>query len=426
MSILGNRVVRREDPALLSVGGTYVDDVKLDGAVFVTYVRSTVAHARIAALDVEPARQAPGVIAVFTARDIDLPTVAPPMPMFPAAMSRPWLAAERVRFVGEAVAVIVTETRAEGMDAADLVVVEYDPLPAVVDVTAAETAPPLFEDVGTNLAFDIGAMFGFAPSDDFFDGCDVVVRQRIVNQRVAPCPMEVRAAAAAWGDDGRLTQWASTQAPNSLRTQLAASLGLEESQVRIIAPDVGGGFGAKTGFYPEEQLLGWIARRVGRPVRWVETRSESMLTLGHGRAQIQSVELGGTADGRLLAWRNVVLQDCGAYPSLGAFLPMMTRMMASGTYTIGKVEFGAKSILTNTCPTTAYRGAGRPEATAALERTIDLFAAEIGMDPPATRSSDGSRPTAVRRARPCSAASGWRRTWRSPIPFRAGSTAGSK
>ena len=244
---------------------------------------------------------------------------------------------------------------------------------------------PIFEECGTNMACDLGAMFGFAPSDDFFDGCDVVVRQRIVNQRVAPCPMEVRAAAAAWGEDGRLTQWASTQAPNTMRTQLAGNLGLEEDKVRIIAPDVGGGFGAKTGFYPEEQLLGWIARRVDRPVRWVETRTESMLNLGHGRGQFQSVELGGTADGRLLAWRNVVLQDCGAYPALGAFLPIMTRMMATGTYAIGKVEFGAKSIVTNTCPTVAYRGAGRPEATAAIERAIDLFSAEIGMDPAEVR-----------------------------------------
>jgi carbon-monoxide dehydrogenase large subunit len=385
MSILGNRVVRREDPTLLSVGGTYVDDLALDGAAFVTYVRSTVAHARIVSIDVDAARQAPGVVAVFTAGDVDMGPVPPPMPMFPAAMSRPWLAAERVRFVGEPVAAIVSESRTEGVDAADLVVVDYDPLPAVVDLTSAEEAPPVFDECGTNVACDIGAMFGFTPTDDFFDGCDVVVRQRIVNQRVAPCPMEVRAAAAAWGDDGRLTQWASTQAPNSLRTQLATNLGLEESQVRIIAPDVGGGFGAKAAFYPEEQLLGWIARQVGRPVRWVETRTESMLTLGHGRGQVQSVELGGTTDGRLLAWRNVVLQDCGAYPALGAFLPMLTRMMATGTYTIGKVEFGAKSMVTNTCPTVAYRGAGRPEATAAIERAIDLFAAEIGMDPAEVR-----------------------------------------
>ena len=385
MSILGNRVVRREDPALLTVGGTYVDDVALQGAAFVTYVRSPIAHARIASIDVDDASRAPGVVAVFTGADLDLGPVAPPMPLFPAAMSRPWLAVDRVRFVGEPVAAVVSETRADGADAADMVVVDYEPLPAVVDIFTAEGDPPIFEECGTNMACDLGAMFGFAPSDDFFDGCDVVVRQRIVNQRVAPCPMEVRAAAAAWGDDGRLTQWASTQAPNTMRTQLAGNLGLEEDKVRIIAPDVGGGFGAKTGFYPEEQLLGWISRRVDRPVRWVETRTESMLNLGHGRGQFQSVELGGTADGRLLAWRNVVLQDCGAYPALGAFLPIMTRMMATGTYAIGKVEFGAKSIVTNTCPTVAYRGAGRPEATAAIERAIDLFSAEIGMDPAEVR-----------------------------------------
>ena len=231
-------------------------------------------------------------------------------------------------------------------------------------------------------------MFGFVPADDLFDGCDVVVRQRIVNQRVAPCPLEVRAAAAFWGDDGRLTQWASTQAPNALRTQIAGALGLEESEVRVIAPDVGGGFGAKAAAYTEEQMLGWIARRVGRPVRWVETRSESMLTLGHGRGQIQLIELGGTADGKLLAYRLLILQDCGAYPAFGTFLPMLTRMMASGTYDIPRVEVGAKSLLTNTCPTVAYRGAGRPEATAAIERAIDLFAAEAGLDPAEVRRTN--------------------------------------
>jgi carbon-monoxide dehydrogenase large subunit len=378
-------VPRREDPTFLTIGGTYVDDVRVQGAAHVTYVRSTVAHARVTSLDVSEAASAPGVLAVFTGADVDLAPVPPPIPMLNMAMLRPWLAKDKVRFVGEPVAAIVSETRTQGADAAELVAVEYESLPAVVDVEAAADGPLLFEDVGTNVALDLSTMLGFSPAADFFDGCDAVVRQRIVNQRVAPCPMEVRAAAAAWGDDGRLTQWASCQAPNSLRSQLAGNLGLEESQVRVIAPDVGGGFGAKAAFYPEEQLLGWIAKQVGRPVRWVETRTESMLTLGHGRAQVQLVELGGTRDGQLLAFRNVVVQDCGAYPAFGGFLPFFTRMMASGTYTVPRIEVGGMSVLTNTCPVVAYRGAGRPEATAAIERAIDVFAAEIGMDPAEVR-----------------------------------------
>ena len=384
MSILGNRVLRREDPTFLTVGGTYVDDLALEGAAQVVYVRSTVAHARITSIDVSEAKAGPGVIAVFTADDVDLAPVGPSMPMINEAMLRPWLAKDKVRYVGELVAAVVAETRAQGVDAAELVLVDYEPLDAVIDLEQAEDGALLFEEVGTNVAFDVSGMMGFVKEDDFFDGCDVVISQRIVNQRLAPCPMEVRAAAAAWAD-GRLTQWASTQAPNSLRDQLAGSLGIEPEQVRVLAPDVGGGFGAKAAFYPEEQLLGWIAKRVARPVRWVETRSESMVTLGHGRGQIQFVELGGSRDGKLLAFRNVVLQDSGAYPSLGAFLPMLTRMMASGTYDIAKVGVGGKSLVTTTCPIVAYRGAGRPEATAAIERAVDLFAAELGMDPAEVR-----------------------------------------
>jgi carbon-monoxide dehydrogenase large subunit len=380
VSILGNRVVRREDEKFLTVGGTYVDDLPLHDAAYVTYVRSTIAHARIVSIDVSQAKVAPGVLAALTGDDVDLTSVAPAMPMMNAAMARPWLAKDKVRFVGEPIAAIVTETQAQGVDAAELVSLDYESLGPVVDLESAEQGPLLFDDAGTNVAFDLSEMFGFVPAGDLFDDCDVVVRQRIVNQRVAPCPLEVRAAAAAWGDDGRLTQWASTQAPNSLQAQIAGGLGLDPSQVRVIAPDVGGGFGAKAAFYPEEQLLGWIAKRVGRPVRWVETRSESMLALGHGRAQVQHVELGGTSAGKLLALRLIVLQDCGAYPALGAFLPMLTRMMASGTYDIAKVEFGAKSLVTTTCPTVAYRGAGRPEATAAIERAIDILAADIDMD----------------------------------------------
>jgi carbon-monoxide dehydrogenase large subunit len=378
VSILGNRVLRKEDPKFLTVGGTYVDDLKLPEVAYVTYVRSTMAHALIASIDTSEAAAAPGVLAVFTGADVDLAPMPPAMFMLNQGMTRPILAVDRVRFVGEPVAAIVTSTRAEGVDAAELVLIDYQPLPAVVGVEAAQTGDVLlFPELGTNVCLD----FTTGRSDDLFDGCDVVVRQRIINQRVAPCPLEVRAAAAVWGPDGRLTQYASTQGPHGERDAIARTLGLDVVDVHVISPDVGGGFGAKMETYPEAALLGWIARQVGRPVKWTETRSESMVGLGHGRGQVQDIELGGTRDGQVLAYRLTVLQDAGAYPSMGGLLPFMTRTMVSGVYEIPRVEFNSLSLLTTTTPVSAYRGAGRPEATAAIERAFDLFAAEIGADP---------------------------------------------
>jgi carbon-monoxide dehydrogenase large subunit len=308
--------------------------------------------------------------------------------MMNAAMTRSWLASGKVRYVGEPVALIVAESRAAGVDATEAVYVDYEPLDAVIDMEKAEGGGDLlFEDAGTNVAVDMGAMFGYAPTDEFFAGCDVVVTQRIVNHRVAPCPMETRAAASSWDGD-KLTHWASCQAPNTLRDGLAGALGIDATNLRLIAPDVGGGFGAKTGVYPEELLAAWAAKKLDRPVRWVETRTESMLCLGQGRGQNQRVSIGGGRDGVIGAYRIEVLQDAGAYPGMGGFLPMLTRMMAPGTYVIPKVEFGAKSFATSTVPTTAYRGAGRPEASAAIERAIDVFAAEIGMDPAEVRAKN--------------------------------------
>ena len=379
MSILGNRVLRKEDPKFLTTGGQYVDDLPLPGAGYVTFVRSTMAHARIT-VDAGEARNAPGVLGVFTGADVDLADIAPPMPMLNAAMTQPWLAKDRVRFVGELVAAIVTEEKYQGPDAAELVFVDYDPLPAVIDPEASLAAAGdalLFPDAGTNLTFDMT----FGRDESLFDGCDVVVRQRIVNQRVAPCPLEVRAAAARWEDDGRLTHWASSQHIHAVRDQLARHYQLPAEQLHCITPDVGGGFGAKGGSYADELILPWLAKRVGRPVKWIETRSESMVGLGHGRGQVQDVEIGASRNGTIEAYRLTVVQDAGAYPSLGAVLPFMTRTMVSGVYDIPKVEFNSKSAVTNTTPTTAYRGAGRPEATAAIERAIDMLAVELGMDP---------------------------------------------
>ncbi len=221
--------------------------------------------------------------------------------------------------------------------------------------------------------------------DEFFADCEVTVTGRFVNQRVAPCPLEVRGSAAAW-IDGRLHQWVSTQHAQGIKDPIVAANGVEADVVRILTPDVGGGFGAKISTYPEEMVLGPIAKRIDRPVRWQETRSESMMALGHGRAQVQNVTIGGSRDGTVTHYRLHVVQDSGAYCDMGAILaPFMTRPMSSGVYAIANIECRTTSVVTNTTPTTAYRGAGRPEATAAIERAMDMFAAEIGMDPAAVR-----------------------------------------
>ncbi|MFP5320662.1 MAG: xanthine dehydrogenase family protein molybdopterin-binding subunit [Acidimicrobiia bacterium] len=385
MSILGNRVLRTEDPKFLTVGGSYVADLDhplLEGALHVVFVRSMVAHGTITGIDVDDARQAPGVVAVLTGEDLgDKEPLPLAVPLLNPQQAQPALARGKVRFVGEALAAVVAETREAAVDAAELVWADIEPLPAVVTPEQSLAGDALlFEDCGNNLAVEL--LFG--SDDSAFEGCEVVIEHDFVNQRVAGCPLEVRSAAAAWDGD-RLVQFASTQAPHGVKGTLAAWYGLDEAKVRVVAPDVGGGFGPKIGAYAEEVLLGWIAQQVGRPVRWTETRSENMVAMGQGRGQWHTVKLGGTRDGKVTAYRLDVVQDAGAYPALGAFLPFMTRVMASGVYDIPNVQFNARSVLTNTTPTVAYRGAGRPEATAAIERAMDLYAAEIDMDPAEVR-----------------------------------------
>jgi carbon-monoxide dehydrogenase large subunit len=391
MSILGNRVLRREDPALLTTGGTYVDDIDVPGATFVTYVRSTMAHARLLAVDVTETRSMPGVLAVVTAADLGLADMPPATPAMHQAMTRPLLARDVVRFVGEPIAAIVTERREQGPDAAETVFVDYDPLPAVVDPEASRAGGTvLFAGTDSNVIWAIEARKRVAD----FSPCEVVVSQRMVNQRLAPSPIEGRAAVAWWGDDGRLTQYQSCQGAHPVRTSLAELYGLDPTDVRVVVPDVGGSFGAKAGSTPELLLLGELARRVGRPVRWFETRTENMIAMGHGRGQIQQVTIGGNRDGRITAYRLEVLQDAGAYPGMGAVLPWMTRMMTSGVYDLDNVEFSSTSVVTTTTPLVAYRGAGRPEAAAALERAVDLFATEIGLDPADVRRTNVVPPDA--------------------------------
>jgi carbon-monoxide dehydrogenase large subunit len=385
MSIMGTRVVRTEDPVFLSRGATYTDDLtdeRLTGALHLTLVRSPLAHGRITAIDVEAAKAAPGVVGVFTAAELDLS----PALLFPAAnraMVRPFLATDRVRYVGEPVAAVLTEHPYQGQDAAELVEIDYDPLPAVIglkDALADDVV--LFDEAGTNLAL---AFDDQQFDDHLFDDCEVVVTREIVNQRLAAAPLETRAASAVWGDDGRLTLFASSQNAQMARDEVAGWLGIEPAQVHVILPDVGGGFGAKIGGDPTFALVAWLAKQVGRPVRWTETRSENMTGMLQGRAQLQTLTIGGRRDGTVLAYRLDLLADAGGYPAIGAFLPFFTRQMAPGVYDIPKVESRARVLVTTTTPTGAYRGAGRPEATAAIERAMDLFAAEIGMDPAEVR-----------------------------------------
>jgi carbon-monoxide dehydrogenase large subunit len=374
-------VLRKEDPKFLTTGGVYVDDMQseplLHDAAHVTFVRSQLAHAIINGIDVSAALEAPGVIAVHTAATLNL---LPEASSYNPGVARTLLASDRVRYVGEPVAVIVTEQANQGEDAADLVVIDYEPLEVLVDLEQAMASTTLlYPAAGSNVAVD-STVWGMpdVTGDDFFSDCDVVVKGRFVNQRLAPCPLEVRGSAVAWVD-GRLYQWISTQHAQGVRDQINKSDA--SSNVRVMTPDVGGGFGAKISAYPEEIVLGRVAQAVGRPLRWRETRSESMLSLGHGRAQLQYVTIGGTRDGKVLAYRLEAIQDSGAFVDVGAVLaPACTRPMSSGVYAIPRIECRTKSVVTNTTPIVAYRGAGRPEATAAIERAMDMFAAEIGMD----------------------------------------------
>jgi aerobic carbon-monoxide dehydrogenase large subunit len=381
-SVIGQRVRRQEDPRFLTGRGQYVDDVPVEGVLHATFIRSPWAHARVGAIDTSAVDEVPGA-RVLTSADVDLavnPT--PPFIEVDPRMFRPFIASEKVRFAGDIVAVVLAPTRAASVDAADLVMVDYDPLPAVTDIESAVGDDVLlFEEVGTNVCLRHAAP---SPDPQLFDGCEVVVRGATVSSRLAACPIEPRATAAEFGDDGRLTIWISSQTPHTDKMVLGLLLGLEPDQVRVVTPDVGGGFGGK-GLAVEDVIVGWLARSVGQPIRWTETRSENLVAMHHGRAQRIAFELGGSRDGRISALRLNILQDAGAYPGIGSFLPMLTAMMSSGVYAIPKIEADVTAVVTNTTPTGPVRGAGRPEATQMIERAMDIFAAEISLDPAEVR-----------------------------------------
>jgi carbon-monoxide dehydrogenase large subunit len=380
MPLVGTPVARREDHRLLTGDARFIADLDLPGCLSATYVTSPVAHAVIRSVDVDAARSAPGVVDVVTAADLDIGPQPQVSPAYPPAMARPLLADGRVRFVGEAVVAIVSETDAQGEDAAELVEIDYGPLPAVVSLDVAERGEVLlFPEAGTNVVAT--RQGGSGTVGDALAHCDVVVSAALVNQRLAPCPLEGRAGASFWEEGGRLVHWSSCQGAHPVRSVMEQVYGLPPERMRVIAPDSGGSFGAKARPHPEEILLPWLARRSGRPVRWVPPRSTDMVGLGHSRAQRQQVEIGGDRDGTIRALRVRIDGDAGSYPMVGPLLVANTAVMCAGAYRIPEVQWSTRAFVTNTTPIVAYRGAGRPEAATLIERAIDLFAAELGRDP---------------------------------------------
>lgn len=392
-SLIGTQVLRVEDPELLTGASTYVGNLHVDGLLQLAFVRSPLAHATITRIDAGAAQAAPGVVAVFTAHDLRIPRHHIFIPVNDTCM-RPPLAEGKVRFAGDAVAVVVAETAAAAADAVELVDIDYEPLPAVTDPEAAlaEDAPLQFEELGSNLAAGSREADGVDP----LAGADVVVRARMENQRVAVVPMEgnaITVVPGGEGDDHELTVHVSTQMPHLLRDMAARLFELDPQRLRVVSPHVGGGFGGKAGLAPEHSVAIAAARVLGRPVSWVESRSENMIAMPHGRAQVQYAELGLRRDGTIAGLRIRLVADSGAYAGFGGALAMgPSRMMAQGVYRVPSLGFDVAVALTNTTPVGAFRGAGRPEAAALLERLVDMAAVELGIDPAVIRRRNFIRP----------------------------------
>jgi carbon-monoxide dehydrogenase large subunit len=391
-SLAGRPVRRVEDADLLQGRATYVDNLKVDGMLSLAFVRSPSAHSEIRSIDVTEAQQMPGVVAVYTAETLELPDYVGFLQVHPG-VNRPPLASGRVYFVGDPVAVVVGESTAQAVDAAELVAVEYEPLPSAIDMelALAPGAPLQYEEVPGNLLSGTQD-----PADvDALGGAEIVVRGRFENQRVAVVPMEGSAIAVIPGADDsdyELTAYVACQMPHFTRDQIATAFGVPESRIRVIAPHVGGAFGAKH-LTAEGIVAVKVALELGRPVKWVETRSENLVAMSHGRGQVQYVELGLNRDGTIVGMHCRMVGDSGAYAGFGGMLPgMMTRIMASGCYRIPKIAFDVAVAITNTTSMGAYRGAGRPEAAAFVERIMDMAADELGVDPAELRRRNFVRP----------------------------------
>ena len=392
-SILGNAVQRMEDPTLLTGSGKYLDDLTPTGTLFVAFVRSTQAHAKVLSVDVSEAETRPGVKAVYHAgNDLGLPSFQG-FPMMPPTLNRPIFAKDVVRFVGDIVAAVVATSKSAAADAAEAVVVEYETLKAIVTPQQGllPDAPILFPEHGSNVCF--GTEHG--QDVDPFEGADAIAEVTMVSQRLAGAPMENNGILAEPGErPGTLTCWVSHQAPHAAHEALIAMLGMEHGDIRVVCPWVGGGFGPKAAMYVEYIVAAAACRALGVPVKWAETRSEDMVSLVHGRDFVMTAKLGVTKDGKITGLEGDVTAAAGAYPAIGAILPMLTQMMSVGVYDIEKVKFATRTVITNTTTIGAYRGAGRPEATQLIERVIDIAAHKIGMDPAEMRRRNFIQPAA--------------------------------
>jgi carbon-monoxide dehydrogenase large subunit len=381
---VGQAIRRKEDPRMITGRGRYVDDIALPGMLYMSIVRSPEAHAKIASIDTEGAKSAPGVLGVFTGEDVQLES---PLPMawvppgveIKSPETLP-LAKGTVKYVGQAVAILLGTDKYGVRDAAEQVVVDYDPLPVVVDPEKAlEPGSPLVhEEFGTNQTHEWS--IGGGDMDAAWAEAEVVVERRIVNHRTAGSPIEPRACVADHRG-GNLTLHLTSQNPHLIRLFMAGEFGMSEDRIRVIAPDVGGGFGVKIAHYGEEVLAAWASRKLNRPVKWTETRSEHMSATIHGRDQIDYVKVGAKRDGTIVGLECTAICDLGAYYTLlTPFIPCFTGFVISGCYKIPNLKFTARGVFTNKMATDATRGAGRPEATHLIEVTVEQLAAELGMD----------------------------------------------
>ncbi len=389
MRMMGARVKRKEDPRLITGSSTYVDDLRLQGLGYLAILRSIYGHATITGIDTSAAKALPGVIAVYTGEEFK--GFTGPMPhgggegaggQKGQVTIQTWpLATDRVRHVGQAIAVVVAESSYIARDALDLIAVDYEPLPAVTDMeaTMADDAPQLYDEVPGNVAFTWTHRDG--EPDQAFADAEVVVTRKMENQRVAGIPMEGRAVLAQPDAlSGGLVVYTSTQNPHSVRTQIAKCLGISDLDIRVIAPEVGGGFGVKISSYPEEMIVAALALKLKIAVKWIESRSENLAATHHGRGQRGEVSLAATRDGIITAVRLRAVADAGAYPR-AAGVALNAGRLLTGLYAFRHADLEIKAVYTNTMPTGAYRGAGRPEAAYYIERIVDVLAAELGMDP---------------------------------------------
>ena len=389
-STFGSGIRRREDPRLITGAATYTDDIVVPGMLHAAMLRSPYAHAKISGIDTSAAADAPGVVAVYTGADLEGELGAAPCAwLLPNADLKiadyPCIAKDTVRYVGDIVAVVVAESQYQANDALERIDVDYEPLEAVVDPKASvdDGAPQLHGEIQNNQAFH-WTVTGGGDIDEAFKSADVVVKETIIQQRLIPNAMEPRGALASYKKaTGELTLWNTTQNPHIVRFLCSLVCGVPEDRLRVIAPEVGGGFGSKIAVYPGDFITVFCSKKLGVPVKWIESRSENYQATTHGRDHIQEIELAATADGKITGLRATVWAGMGAYLSTAApgIPTILHGLMLSGVYDIPAIHEDVYGIYTNTTPVEAYRGAGRPEATFMVERLIDLLAAKLGKDP---------------------------------------------